>query len=776
MHFVMRLCVVCLLISCLSVGTSDAKTMNGPVAGILSFSLPMLQRDTTPAEVDTAKAKRDSLRKTFVPVDTNKVDQEAFLKSGVNPDRASIYPYPSLQQMLKGNVAGVYVQETTGEPGSADISMFIRGTAIPYTSHKDIYNAQPTVILDGIPLIMDDPIAFNVQEYDYNRIGPATNLLAAIDPNNIASIEVLKDFADAAVYGPHAANGGVISIKTKAPVIGGRRISFNTYFGFTQKPHVYATNGRYENTFRQPYYDRYASLDNILTYPLYLRDSTSTAYYGPSNWTDLYYANELVRGANASLSSGSDRANFRFAVGNQQTKNPADNTKLDRYNAMFEINMVPVTWLTMSAMINTTRLERGRNTYLRDRYAEMQYLPDLTNPLAPNKASYSQFLSENDKTIDDNKSNVIDGYFRLKFEFSKDWNFVSDFSFDYNEGLRDVFYPGTLMETVNYVSNYFGYNQKVSFNNTLSFHHNWNETHDLSLEAGEIFESDYSRYNYSYAYNGPNDLIKVNMLNSDPSKSNYLTAQGFNRALITMFLDKNRQRLLSFYGHATYRYQDKLDFSVLVRADGSSSAQPDDWWLVSPTFAAGWNIKNSLLADNDGIDNLRFHASWGRVARLLTDDRFGEGPQYVPDLSFNNNPVKYSYIAFPALSRPYSTGYVGYDIKWPYTDQADIGLDMAFLQNRINASLDVYNKIDNNMLFDVPTMAEYGYASVWKNGLKVRNRGMDLNIQAFVLPEESKLQWIPSVNVNYNQNTLMALPDGLQEMVIGTGVTAQAMN
>src|SRR5690625_3092079 len=324
---------------------------------------------------------KDSL---VAPVDTNELQREAFLNGGIDMEEAAVYPHASLQQMLKGNVAGVYVQEPSGEPGS-QMSMFIRGTAIPLSSHKDIYNAQPTVIVDGVPLIMDHPFAFDIQLYDYNRLGPATNLLSSIDPNNIASIKVLKDFGQAAIYGPRAANGGVILIKTKAPVIGGRKISVNSYVGFAQRPHVYATNARFENEFRQPFYDRYASLEDILNYPLYLRDSTNKTYYGPADWTDLYYHNRLIRGIDASLSSGTDRANFRFAFGNQQTKNPADNTKLDRYNAMFEINLVPVSWLTISSMITASRLERQRNSSLRDRFASVEYLPDLVNPLLTNK-------------------------------------------------------------------------------------------------------------------------------------------------------------------------------------------------------------------------------------------------------------------------------------------------------------------------------------------------------------------------------------------------------
>ncbi|HEX5552060.1 MAG TPA: SusC/RagA family TonB-linked outer membrane protein, partial [Chitinophagaceae bacterium] len=758
-------------------GTSEAKVMK-EARGEISFgSLAHFKADSTSPKQstlngDTTSTSTDSIT---APIDTNKVQTATFIKSGIDPEKTTLYPYASLQQALKGNVAGIYVQEPSGEPGT-EMSMFIRGTAIPYISHQDVYNAQPTVILDGVPLIMDHPFAFDVQQYDYNRLGPATNLLSAIDPNNIASIKVLKDFGDAAIYGPRAANGGVILITTKAPVIGGRKIAVNSYVGFVQRPHIFTTNARFENNFRKPFYDRYAGLNDVLNYPLYLRDSTNPAYYGPSNWTDLYYQNKVIRGIDASLSSGTQRANFRFSLGNQQTKNPGDNTKMDRYNAMFELNMVPLTGLTLSSMITATRLERVRNTSLRDRFATVEYLPDLISPLPSNKSAYGMFLQQQDKSIDNNKSNVITGYFKINLKFSDDWHFVSNFGFNYNEGLRDVFYPTTLMETVNYASNYFGYNQRIMFNNTLSWHHNWDKIHDFTVEAGEVFEADFNRYNYSYAFNGPNDLIKINELNSNPGDSaSYLSEKAFPRELTYMFLDKEHHRLLSFFGHATYHYKDALDLSVLIRADGSSSAQPDNWWFVSPTFSASWNIKNSLLKDNDALSLLKLHASWGRVGRLMTDDRFGEGPQYVSDMSFNNNPVKFSYDAFPGLSRPYSYGYIGYGIKWPYTDQLDLGADIGVLQQRLNLSIDVYNKIDHNMLLKVPEAQEYGYSGVYRNGMEVRNRGIDVSFQADVLPKSSKLRWYPAFNFNYNQNDLMALPDGLQQLIIGSGTSARML-
>jgi TonB-linked SusC/RagA family outer membrane protein len=686
-------------------------------------------------------------------------------RSDVNTDRLSTYPNPSLQEALKGNVAGLYVQQPNGEPAS-EMNMIIRGSAIPYINHKDIFETQPLILVDGIPLIMAHPFAYDIRKFDFNRIGTATNLLNAINLNNVASIRVLKDFAETAVYGPRAING-VIDIRTKAPETGKHVISFNTYFGFVQRPAVSTINAAFENNFRRPFYDKYATAANEEKYPSFLRDSTNPAYYGPSNWTDVYYKNSTIHAIDASLSGGSQRANFRMAIGKLRNSSVADGVNMDRYNANFAINMMPLRWLQVSTMINATRLERTHSNTLRDRFAEVQYLPDLTNPLPPNKDFYNGYLNEYSKSYDKNKANVINGFFQIKMDFNK-VDFTTRLAFDYNEDLRDVFYPSTILVGNNYVSNYFGFSQRVIFDNTLRFRQDWNKEHFLTLEAGESFQSDVNKYNYGYAYRGPNDLIKLNVLNSDPNAGNYLTPKGFSSYMVYKFLDKERHRLLSFHGKAGYSYQHKLDFTVLVRADGSSNAQPDDWWTTSPTFSAAWNIKNTLLTDNNTFNALKLRASWGRLPRLNTYDRFAQGPQYTVDMGWSTEPAISSYDAVSGLSRPYNLGYIGYGITWPYATQLNVGVDVALLRNRIMASVDVYNKTDKNMLLAVPAYAEYGYSKQYLNGMNVRNAGVDLVITANVLNENSKLQWIPSVNVNYNKNKLLALPEGRNELIIGT--------
>ena len=700
-------------------------------------------------------------------LDLNRPAKKGIKKaSSLEPSKLSLFPTVSLQQLLKGRAAGLYTQEPNGEPGTNQ-NMFIRGTSMPLLSAKELYQTQPLIILDGIPLTSDHPFAQDIQQFKFNRIGPETNALSIIDMDNLASVEVLKDISAIAIYGPKAANG-VILLTSKGA--GSRRqISFNSYIGLAQKKPVTTINGKFENTFRKQFYDKYTangSYSDNDVYPLYLSDSLNNAYYGPADWTDQYYGNAMAYSVNAGISGGTDLANFRFSIGNLRNEGIGDGTGVDRYSTRFNINMKPLQWLTFSAMVNANRIERQRNKNVRDRLSQVNYIPDLSSPLSPNKESYGNYLSEFDKGFDNNKSNIVQGFARIGIDLGK-FRFNSTFGVDYNEGYRDIFYARTLLQTTNYASNYFGFSQRAFFDNTASYDLALNDDHKFNFEVGSSFQYDTYKYNYAYAYKGSNDFIKLNLLVSDPNAGNYLEPYVFNRFLVYKFLDKTRNNMVSFSGKVAYNYKEKYSFSALLRADASSNQQPTSRWFYSPVFSAGWNMKKEFFEDNKTISDLNLRASAGRLGRHEFYDNYAQGPQYTAFIGFTGNLIAPGYNGFATLTRPYTTGSVGYDLGWAYSDQLNLGLDASFLSNRLRASVDVYSKDDKNQLLGIPSGSEYGYSTIIHNGMSINNTGVDLTLSAAILTPAKTVSWTSSINVNYNRNKLKALPGGLSEIAIG---------
>lgn len=665
-------------------------------------------------------------------------------------------PYVNIADVLKGNIAGVFVQQPSAEPGSFQ-NILIRGAKNKLFSNADLLTNRAAVYVNGIPVTQEHSFAYEIQKYDFNRIGPGTDVLNSIDINSIASIEVIKDPVRLAELGPLAANG-VIWITTTGGKSGDREISINGYYGFSTKQAVTPVNAHYENLFRQPFYSRYATADAKLKYPGFLADSTNLNYYGAANWQDNYYANAPIYSIDMSLRGGTDRANFGFYGAYTTDANTADKTNLDRYNTIFNINMLPSKWFKVSAFVNATRTERDRNRNLRDRYSEMAYLPDLSTPLSPNKDLYTQFSNSYTAVLDDNISNTVRGGLNFQFDILSNLSYISNFSIDYTEGIRDVFYPSELMESINFVSNYFGYSQRYTFSNNFAYQFKFEKDHALEIKAGLNYQDDLYRYNYAKAYDGPNDFIKINVVEGNPTKGDYLDPKGGLK--VYRITNKEIYKMLSVFGKAAYSYKDYLTVEALARWDASSNVQRDSRWLFTPAASVRWDIAQQ----NELQDAFDIKASYARIGMPQWDSKFAMGPQYSTQMGWSSEPFIGSYYGFAGLSRPYATGWVGYDLGWAYTDQMDLTVNKGFFNNRLSTSASYYYNTNKDQITLIPIPEEYGYSGQYKNGMDVLNTGFDVTIKGQVFASENAFQWNPSLNLNFNRNELLALPDGLQEL------------
>lgn len=676
--------------------------------------------------------------------------------------RAKNVPNISLQQIVKGHLAGVYVQETSGEPGREQ-SMIVQGPSSLLFNKKDMYALQPAVYVNGVPLAQDHPFAYDVQKFEYTRIGPANNLLSQINVDNIAAITVVKDPYELAKLGPNAANGAIY-ITTKGAKSGEREISLNSYFGFATPPNVAPTNGVYDNNFRRPFYQKYASAANYDQYASYLADSTNLDYFGTSNWDKQYYKISPTYTANLGITGGSERANFRFYGSGTQDAGVADDTKLGRYNLVFGVNMAPFQWLTASSTVSAVRLDRNRNRSLRDRFAETQYIPDTSNPLSPNSDNYSAYTDIVEGSSDLNRTTAVNGNFILSAKLNQ-FTLTTSLFGDYSEGIRDVFLPSTLLAGISYVSNYFGYNQRLIVDNRASYLFDLdNKGHQLTLDLGQTYQSDTYKYNYIRGYNGPNDFIKIIQVSGNPnSGTNYLNANG--NFYTFKFIDKQRSSLFSVYASGEYKYKDLISFDAILRRDGISNGQPDSRWVFAPSFSTMWRLKNQFLKESSTIQELDLYVGWGRTVRPFVDDRFAAGPHYTTVNGWKEEPTVPGYGTFIGVARPYTTGYVGYDIPLPVSDRANITLSSSMLNGRFTAALTLYNRDDRRQVINIPVPQELGYSTEYKSGLTMNNRGIELLVNTVPVQHKDAFVWSIGANVSYNRNRITALPNDLEEVI-----------
>ncbi len=680
-------------------------------------------------------------------------------------NKIAVYPFNSLHQALKSTISGLYVQETNGEPGSSEQGILIRGINRPFLSKEDIALAQPAVFINGIPLMPENTYVYNIQQYDYNPLGSATNMLSTIDLDNVASIHIVKGVAAAAIYGPRAANGAIL-ITTKNAHEGKREISLNSYFGYVTKDKVVPTNGVDENQFRAIFYDKYANDEEKASRPAFLTDVTNDSYFGRSNWTDLYYQNAPIHTVNGSITGGTSRSNFRFFGANSSSAGNADNTRLNRYNASFFINMLPLKWLTVSSMINASRMDRDRNKNLRDRFAEIRYIPDLTNPLAPNKLMYGKLLEQyNDRSFDKNLNNSIQGSFALNARF-KGFDVLSRVSFDYSENMRDLFYNSQLLDGNNYVSNYYAYNQRLIIDNILSYKYQLNKNNEFNFMLGHTFTNDMSKYNYGQGYKGPSDYVRINGVNGNSDSDDYLKSLFL---IVNRYTDKQKINLSSAYTKIEYLLNKELFFSAVLRTDGASNSQPSHRWFFSPSLSVEWDLQKYISSNKLTLSSLKLNASVARLGLMRAADRYAAGPQYSSEIGWTANPNIPSYNGYGVITRPYTSGWVGYDIPWSYVLEENIGLQAGLLKNRISASLNFYNRDSKSLLLGMPMLAEYGYSKIYQSGMDVNNRGLELSVVTQLLTQgKNGINWNVGFNGAYNSNRLKALPGGVKDLTIGT--------
>lgn len=748
-----RLLFQLLFMGCCLAGTNAARASDVIILGYNGLNYKLFQDTINP------KIAREQAVEEVDSVVYYNVNPAAFqfTQDTIHVKYIKFTPAITVQQMVKGAVSGLYVQETTGEPGSVHQHMYIRGLSRPLLSRKELYLSQPAVYVNGIPMIQDNPFTYNIQTYDVNPIGPATNLLSLLDQDNIEKIAIVKDFNDIGFLGPRASNGAVyITTKNAAP--GEKLLSVNSYFGYALTPGINTLNAATEKNFRLPFYQRYGAGAGSL--PGYLSDSSNADYYGASNWTDLYYKNVPLYNVNASLTGGAGRSNFRAFFGTMQNASTADATSLKRYNGSFYVSMVPAKWLSVSSMISGTILNRRRNRNFTDRFAEIRYLPSLVNPLPPNKNIYQQFIDvyEGD-LIDNNLTSSVQGYFSLAANLGKVLN-TARLSFDYNEGKRDLFYPKVLFSGNNYVSNYFGFNQRFILEDKLEYKYIFDNASRLDLTGGLNYQGDLSRYSYFAGYNGPDDVKRIAEVDGNTQATQYLTHNGY---IVNGYLDKVQQRLMSFFANARYALANGLEIGAMVRSDGNSSMQPNQRWLVSPVFNA---IYKPVQLRSGVFSALDLHASWGRVGDLVADQLTGAGPQYMPQLSWGGFPIT-SYNGYATYSRPYNNAWIGYYIPWSYVQQLNIGTNVSLFNNFLSVSIDVYNKDNKNLTLTVPATAESGYNYELKPGMWVNNKGVDLTIGANLLPtRKDGFGWNATLNATLNRNKLKALPDGASGVIL----------
>jgi TonB-linked SusC/RagA family outer membrane protein len=693
-------------------------------------------------------------------------------------------PINRVDQALVGQLAGVTVKQNTGIPGKA-FSIQVRGSGSISGGNEPLY------VLDGFPLSVNSSNAGN---------GTFTtgNPLDNINPNDIESIEVLKDAAAAAIYGSRASNG-VVLITTKRGQVGKPKISVNAYAGYNEAAKklemmngdqwiAQATeviNAQYVTQFgatgataNDDYATRLAKVGSVN--PQYILDPRWSMPGHPGlrfiDWQDEIerkgqiqnyeisasggteavryfisgnYANQQSFIVNVGYKSYSMRANvevnaskrLKFGLNITPTYSITEDPGIDSKDAIFHqaLSLAPVQEDTMGLFPNI-----GKNG---------QYVWSSTTNSPMGKLTYNKGTNKRYRTIGSlfGDWQIINGLtFRTSVNFDNTDNASSTYVPYITAGTQAArTFTGANNVLLATSGTYNSYRRQTFVNeNTLTYNKTFDKYHSsINLLAG-------------YAYNW--DRLDRTTLSSNGGYTSAVIQTLNAAAAVTGNTNSTQSVLISYFGRLQYGFKDRYFLTASIRRDGSSRFGANTQYGTFPSASLKWIVTDEdFMKTVSFISDLRLRASYG--------------------VNGNNNlPNDYSWAAtIGSFGYPFGApaSAIGQapnvlanpDLRWEKSQTYDIGFDFGILKNRVTGSFDYYNKLNTDLLLNVQVLAVTGFPSYLNNIGSVRNTGQEIEITS--RNTVGKIKWNTSVNLTHNKNRIESLAPGQTQIIIPNGFT-----
>lgn len=666
---------------------------------------------------------------------TTKKDMTGAVKSikGTEFNRGIIN---SPEQLIQGKVAGVNVTSASGEPGSTQ-TITIRGPGGVRTG------STPLFVLDGLPL-------------DNSSTGGATNPLTFLNPQDIESIDVLKDASATAIYGARGANG-VVLITTKKGKSGAASLTLSSSLGISKmaRPLAVFTADQYRK--------EVAAIGGVL-------DDKGAS----TDWQKEVSQTAHTWNHNLSFSGGADKLTYYGSVGVQNQQGILKNSQLDRYTGRINASQRMLNdRLTLDVNLNASYTENKRPpigsliggaisanpTYpAYDADGNPYQYQGGVNPLITLKL-------EKDITT---TTRVI-GNVSPSFKILKNLVYKLNLGVDYSSSTRDlqslanaVPQQDGRLETIyntnrnTLIENYFTYTLTQSNHNlTALLGHSYQkffiQTRDWSINKFPIT---------------PVEPIYNPGLGQDLTLAN-------NRPTGSAI----RNELQSFFGRINYQYKDKYLVTATVRADGSSKFGSNNKYGVFPSFSAGWRLSEEGFLKSGPFTDLKLRAGWGQTGNQEIPSKITQALYTAQVSSTTSYPLdgSASYpagISYTRLANP--------DIQWEVSSQTDLGLDFAVFKGALSGSVDYFRKVSNKILLEViPADPVQPASTYWTNvpNMSITNQGLELDLM-YRYASLSGFRFDIGGNITFIDNIVRnspysVIPSGSAQ---GSGLTSATIN
>ena len=644
---------------------------------------------------------------------------EAFNKGIIN----------SPQQLLQGKVAGVNVVSVSGEPG-VGMGITIRGPGSIRSG------STPLFVVDGIPL-------------DNSATGRG-DPLNFLNPQDIESMDVLQDASATAIYGSRGANGVVI-ITTRKGKAGTSVLSFSASLGVSSMARKLPVLSASE--FRTEVPKLGGTLDDK---------------NGSTDWQKEVTRTALTQNYNLTMSGGSNKLTYYASFGMQKQQGIIKANQLDRYNGRF--NATQRFWddrLTIDVHLSVTTTKNNRppfSTIVGDAIANNPTYPAYDANGKP--AIYQNFsnpLILFDLERDMSTINRVIGNISPSLRLAKGLVYKLNFGIDNSNGTTDLqSLPSTVPVRLGRLETFYNYNRNRLIENYITYsfiksHHN------ITALAGHSYQRIFlqSRNN------------SINNFPISPVEPQYNPGTGQ-----LLDLANNRpgggatiSELQSFFGRLIYQYDNKYLATINFRADGSSKFGENNKYGYFPSFSLGWKISEEEFMQNSAFNNLKLRAGWGMTGNQELP------PKQSRFLFISTTASGFTYPLYPTGPYPAGTIYsklANPDIQWESSEQTNIGLDFGLLNGALSGTIDVFNKVTNNIILFVPPTDPVQPASNFYSNIKemdITNKGIELDLE-YRHTLKNGLNFNVGGNVTYLKNKVTNSPYS----VIASGIASGAGN
>lgn len=640
-------------------------------------------------------------------------------------------PVANFQNAMVGKLAGVQITQINGKV-EGGVKLRVRGVSSISSSQEPLY------VIDGMPLIND------------NESGSAApiNPLISLNPNDIESVEILKDASSAAIYGARGTNG-VVLITTKQGKSGKTKISLNTSAGWSEATHKmsWLNAAQYAELYTEASAYRYGAGDLWLTEPGGVFDGYANGKdwrtgQVDTDWQDLALVKGAVQDHTFSISGGDSKTVFFLSGGYNNTEGIVRGNNMDRYSYRGNLDHKVSDKLRvgLNTSLSKTKITRigSDNSFATPLQGVAQtplapaYLDDGVTPNNNTTLYYNFLMQQFNGNWNANIFKTLMNTY-LEYKIVPELSFRTEIGYDNNNQTEDYF-AGSLTESAS-TNGYADANSiqsdKYSINNYFNYNKTFNEDYKLDFVGGMSFEESARRRHYVAGTGFPSDDLQT------VESASEITSGLSNRT---------KYNFLSYFGRATFSIMDKYLIKGSLRYDGSSRFGVSNRYGVFPAASVGWIIsQEDFLKNSNTINLLKLRGSFGVTGNAGIGNFASLG-------LFSGS----SYNKQSAID-PYQL--VNQDLKWEKTNQVDAGLDFGFLNNRVSGEIDYFVKKTNDLLLNEPLPGTSGWSSLTRNVGSLTNKGFEFVLNTTNV-KTANLSWKTSFNLATLDNKVTNLPGG----------------